>query len=66
MIIRGNTVGHALADPRKGMTMEGGIDMNGQVLTGIGKPKNDSDAVSYGYVKTMINESLEVIENGTY
>lgn len=66
MIIKGNTVGHPLSDPRKGMTMEGGIDMNGQILTNLAQPESDGDAVSYGHVKAMIKESLEVIENGTY
>ena len=51
MIIKGNTVGHPLPDPRKGMTMQGPINMNGQKLTGIPAPVSDDDAVNWGSVK---------------
>jgi hypothetical protein len=55
MIIKGNTVGHPLPDPRKGMTMQGAIDMNGQKLTGIAEPEADGDAVN---LKTL-NDATE-------
>lgn len=51
MNINGNTVGHPLPDPRKGMTMSGPINMNGQALSGIKVPVNDGDAVNWGSVK---------------
>lgn len=55
MIIKGNTVGHPLPDPRKGLTMQGAIDMNGQKLTGIAAPVADTDAVN---LKTL-NDATE-------
>ena len=55
MIIKGNTVGHPLPDPRKGMTMQGAINMNGQKLTGIAVPLADTDAVN---LKTL-NDATE-------
>ena len=55
MIIKGNTVGHPLPDPRKGMTMQGAINMNGQKLTGIAAPLADTDAVN---LKTL-NDATE-------
>ena len=53
MNISGNTVGHPLPDPRKGMNMTGPINMNGQPLTGLNAPANDSDAVNWGSVKNI-------------
>ena len=35
MIIKGNTVGHPLPDPRKGLVMQGDLDMNGHSLKGV-------------------------------
>ena len=55
MIIKGNTVGHPLPDPRKGLTMQNAIDMNGQKLTGIAAPVADTDAVN---LKTL-NDATE-------
>ena len=55
MIIKGNTVGYSLPDPRKGMTMQGAINMNGQKLTGIAAPVADTDAVN---LKTL-NDATE-------
>lgn len=55
MIIKGNTVGYPLPDPRKGLTMQGAIDMNGQPLTGIAAPVEDTDAVN---LKTL-NDATE-------
>lgn len=54
MIIKGNTVGYPLPDPRKGLSMEGDIHMNGQKLTGISAPVNDTDAVN---LKTLEDAS---------
>lgn len=51
MIIKGNTVGYPLPDPRKGLSMEGGINMNGQKLNGIGTPVADDDAVNFKVLK---------------
>ena len=70
MIIKGNTVGHPLPDPRKGLSMAGGINMNGNKLTGLTAPEADTDAVNLAHfnlrVPEMISEALGVIENGTY
>lgn len=55
MIIKGNTVGHPLPDPRKGLTMQGAINMNGQALTGLKAPEADTDAVN---LKTL-NDATE-------
>ena len=52
MIIKGNTVGHPLPDPRKGLTMQGAIDMNGQALTGLKAPEAETDAVTKEYADT--------------
>ena len=53
MIIKGNTVGHPLPDPRKGMAMQGAIDMNGQALTGLKTPEADTDAATKKYVDSQ-------------
>lgn len=52
MIIKGNTVGHPLPDPRKGLTMQGDIDMNGQMLTGLKEPEADNDAATKQYAES--------------
>jgi hypothetical protein len=52
MIIKGNTVGHPLPDPRNGLTMQGAINMNGQPLTGLKAPEADNDAATKKYAKT--------------
>lgn len=51
MIIKGNTVGHPLPDPRKGLIMQGAIDMNGQMLTGLKEPESDNDAATKRYAE---------------
>lgn len=51
MSIYGNTVGHPLPDPRKGMEMSGPINMNGQAIKGLNAPTEDGDAVNWGSVK---------------
>lgn len=55
MNIKGNSVGHPLPDPRKGLSMQGPINMNGHPLRGIKEPTNDSDAVSKKYVDQKKN-----------
>lgn len=52
MTINGNSVGYPLPDPRKGLTMEGAINMNGQALTGLQEPESDNDAATKKYAKT--------------
>lgn len=52
MIIKGNTVGYSLPDPRKGLTMQGAINMNGQPLTGLNAPEADNDAATKKYAET--------------
>ena len=52
MIIKGNSVGYPLPDPRKGLSMEGGINMNGQPLTGLKTPEADNDAATKKYAET--------------
>ena len=53
MIIRGNSVGHPLPDPKLGLNMQAGINMNGNKLNGIAKPVDDDDAVNWGSVKDI-------------
>lgn len=58
MSIYGNSVGHPLPNPRKGMDMTGSINMNGHQLGGLAEPVKDSDAASKGYVDTAIKGIL--------
>lgn len=58
MSIYGNSVGHPLPNPRKGMDMTGSINMNGHQLGGLAEPVKDSDAASKGYVDTAIKGTL--------
>ena len=58
MSIYGNSVGHPLPNPRKGMDMTGSINMNGHQLRGLAEPVKDSDAASKGYVDTAIKGIL--------
>lgn len=57
MIIKGNSVGHPIPDPRRG------LDMSGNMLTGLKAPVSDSDAATKGYVdankidKTQISDT---------
>lgn len=51
MIIKSNTVGHPLPDPRKGLNMEGGINMNGNPLSGLPAPMEDNDAATWKAAK---------------
>lgn len=53
MNIYGNTVGHPFPDPRKGMTMTGPINMNGQEIKGLNAPTSDDEAVNWGSVKDL-------------
>lgn len=55
MIIKGNSVGYPLPDPRKGLEMQGGINMNGQKLNGITAPEADDDAVNKKYAEEYAN-----------
>ena len=50
MTLLGNTVGHPLPDPRRGLSMAGGIHMNGHPLTGLPQPADDSDATPWGSI----------------
>lgn len=58
MSIYGNSVGHPLPNPRKGMDMTGGINMNGHQLGGLAEPVKDSDATSKSYVDNAIKGIL--------
>lgn len=51
MNIYGNSVGHPLPDPRKGMEMSGPINMDGQAIKGLNAPTADDEAVNWGSVK---------------
>ena len=51
MIIKGNTVGFPFPDPRKGLSMQGGIHMNEQTLTGLKTPEADDDAATKKYAE---------------
>ena len=51
MVIKGNTVGHPIPDPRNGGVMQGGINMNGHPLTGLKEPESDTDAATKSYVQ---------------
>lgn len=55
MTIYGNMVGHPLPNPRKGLTMEGAIDMNGKSLTGLKVPEADNDAATKQYAENYAN-----------
>ena len=59
MIIKGNSVGHPRPDPRRGLSMEGPIHMNGQALTGLKAPEADTDAATKRYAE-MYAESLHI------
>lgn len=61
MIIKGNNVGYPLPDPRKGLEMQGGINMNGQKLNGIAAPEADDDAVNWGSVKDLGKVSSDAV-----
>ena len=54
MIIKGNSVGYPLPDPRKGLSMEGPIHMNGNRLHGIAAPENPDDAVNLSYAGRIL------------
>lgn len=55
MIIRGNSVGHPLSDPRKGLNMTGSINMNLKRLFGVKTPVEADDATNKAYVDAHIN-----------
>lgn len=61
MIIHGNYVGYPLPDPRKGLEMQGGINVNGQKLNGIAAPEADDDAVNWGSVKDLGKVSSDAV-----
>ena len=61
MIIKGNSVGYPLPDPRKGLEMQGAINMNGQKLFGITDPENFDDAVNLRYLKNALVISSAII-----
>lgn len=56
MIIKGNSVGYPLPDPRKGLEMQGDINMDGHSLTGISDPVNDNDAVNLKSMKSALDK----------
>lgn len=58
MIIKGNNVGYPLPDPRKGLEMQGGINMNGQKLNGLNAPMAEDEAANMGYVKRAYPHNL--------
>lgn len=55
MIIKGNSVGHPLSDPRKGLNMTGSINMNLKRLFGVKTPVEADDATNKAYVDAHIN-----------
>lgn len=55
MIIKGNSVGHPLPDPRKGLEMHGDINMNGQRLRGLNAPVADDEPATKGYAVAKEN-----------
>ena len=57
MIIKGNSVGHPLPDPRKGLNMTGSINMNLKRLFGVKTPVEADDAANKGYVDAHINDT---------
>ena len=61
MTIKGNSVGYPLPDPRKGLEMQGAINMNGQKLFGITDPENFDDAVNLRYLKNALVISSAII-----
>lgn len=65
MIIKGNSVGYPLPDPRKGLKMQGGINMNGQKITGLNAPATDDEAANKGYVDTNKVDKSRVVNDFT-
>lgn len=66
MIIKGNTVGHPVPDPRKGLTMQGAINMNGKALTGLKAPSADTDAATKKYVDDKVINRGNLAEDTLY
>ena len=70
MSIKGNSVGYPLPDPRKGLSMEGAINMKGQKLKGLMARGGGDEPVNLKYftqqVPKLIGDALGVIENGAY
>lgn len=65
MIIKGNSVGYPLPDPRKGLEMQDGINMNGQKITGLNTPVADDEAANKGYVDENKVDKSRVVNNFT-
>ena len=58
MIIKGNSVGYPLPDPRNGLEMQGGINMNGHPISGLNAPTANDQAANMGYVKKAAPRNL--------
>ena len=57
MIIKGNSVGFPLPDPRKGM------DMNGNAINNLANPLNSGDAANKGYVDGGIADAKKYADD---
>lgn len=65
MTIKGNSVGHPLPDPSRGLSMAGGIDMNGYSLSGLKNPQTSDEPATKGYVDTNKVDKSNVVNNFT-
>ena len=57
MIIKGNSVGYPLPDPRKGM------DMSGNAINNLANPLNSGDAANKGYVDGGIADAKKYADD---
>lgn len=55
MSIYGNSIGYPIPDPRKGLDMQGSIDMNGNAINGLNTPTKDNQPATKGYVDQTVN-----------
>lgn len=54
------------SSPQEGLSMQGGINMNGQKLNGIAAPEADDDAVNKNYVDDSVGDAVQEIKDSNY
>lgn len=62
MIIKGNYVGSPIPDPRKGMDMAGGLNMNGYSINGLDVPTEGGHAANKGYVDEQNEKGKQYVD----